>query len=221
MCRERFEKLVAKEKEESGAAGGPAVPELEAGGSAERAAGSTAAQGVGITTPQNAGTTTPRDAGRTAPMDAQSGGQSSSSGLKRDGGDQPHGGSSATSPKKPRAEEQRGERRPAETDLEALEYDTLHAALLDPEPEIIAGQPTLPETPPVAHLADIMPTGYPDWANYDGAVDERTGEPLPEDKVKKGRGREFLKMESHNVKTDITWKQAKDMGLKIVKSRWV
>ena len=28
-------------------------------------------------------------------------------------------------------------------------------------------------------------------------------------------------MESHNVKTDITWKQAKDMGLKIVKSRWV
>jgi len=28
-------------------------------------------------------------------------------------------------------------------------------------------------------------------------------------------------MESHNVKTDITWKQAKDMGLKIVKGRWV
>ena len=53
-----------------------------------------------------------------------------------------------------------------------------------------------------------------------GAVDERTGEPLPEDKVKKGRGRELLKMESHNVKTDITWKQAKDMDLKIVKSRW-
>jgi len=63
--------------------------------------------------------------------------------LKRDGGDQPHGGSSATSPKKPRGEEQRGERRPAETDLEALEYDTLHADLLDPAPEIIAGQPTL------------------------------------------------------------------------------
>ena len=128
---------------------------------------------------------------------------------------------SATSSKKPRGEEQRGERRPAETDLEALEYDTLHAALLDPEPEIIAGQPTLHETPLVAHLAGIMPTGYPDWANYDGAVDERTGEPLPEDKVKKGRGRELLKMESHNVKTGITWKQAKDMGLKIVKSRWV
>lgn len=63
-----------KNKEESGAAGGPAVPELEAGGSAERAAGSTAAQGVGITTPQGAGSTAPRDAGRTAPMDAQSGG---------------------------------------------------------------------------------------------------------------------------------------------------
>ena len=40
----------------------------------------------------------------------------------------------ATSPKKPCGEEQRGERRPAETDLEALEYDALHAALLDPEP---------------------------------------------------------------------------------------
>ena len=53
-----------------------------------------------------------------------------------------------------------------------------------------------------------------------GAVDERTGEPLPEDKVKKVRERELLKMESHNAKTDITWK-AKDMGLKIVKSRWV
>ena len=53
-----------------------------------------------------------------------------------------------------------------------------------------------------------------------GAVDERTGEPLPEDKVKKVREREPLKMESHNAKTDITWK-AKDMGLKIVKSRWV
>ena len=32
-----LKKLVAKEKEESGAAGSPAVPELEAGGSAERA----------------------------------------------------------------------------------------------------------------------------------------------------------------------------------------
>ena len=61
----------------------------------------------------------------------------------------------------------------------------------DPDPEIIAGQPTLHETPPVARLADIMPTGYPDWANYDGAVDERTGVPLLEDKVKEGRGREM------------------------------
>lgn len=61
----------------------------------------------------------------------------------------------------------------------------------DPEPEIIAGQPTLHETPPVARLADIMPTGCPDWANYDGAVDERTGVPLLEDKVKEGRGREM------------------------------
>lgn len=59
-----------------------------------------------------------------------------------------------------------------------------------------------------------MPIGYPDWANYDGAADECTG-------VKRGRGRELLKMESHNVRTDITWKQAKDMGLKIVKGRWV
>ena len=52
MCRERFEKWVAKDKKEAGAAGSPALPELEAGRSAERAECSTAAQGVGSTTPR-------------------------------------------------------------------------------------------------------------------------------------------------------------------------
>eukprot|EP00435_Cladocopium_sp_Y103_P017409 s2139_g4.t1 len=161
VCRDRFEKLVVKEKEEAGTPGSPAVPELEARDPVERAAGSTAAPGAGSTAPQSAGRTAPKDVGRTAPMDVQSGGQSLSSGLKRDGGDQPQGESTTASSKRLRGEEQRGERRPAETDLEALEYDTLHAALLDPEPEIIAGQPTLHETPPIAHLANSMPNRIP------------------------------------------------------------
>ena len=52
-------------------------------------------------------------------------------------------------------------------------------------------------------------------------MDERTGESLPEDKVKRARGRELEKMDEHNVKKDISWSEARELGLKIVKSRWV
>ena len=53
------------------------------------------------------------------------------------------------------------------------------------------------------------------------AYDERTGAELPTEKVKRARGRELEKMAEHNVKTDISWEEAKRRGLKIVKCRWV
>ena len=34
-------------------------------------------------------------------------------------------------------------------------------------------------------------------------------------------GREFDKMEEHQVKRDVTWDKVKELGLKVVKSRWV
>ena len=63
---------------------------------------------------------------------------------------------------------------------------------------------------------------YPDDGLLEhGAFNERTGEALPLDKVKKARGRELDKMLEHNVKKDISWAQAKQQGLKVVRSRWV
>ena len=53
-----------------------------------------------------------------------------------------------------------------------------------------------------------------------GAFDERTGEALPLDKVKKARGPELDKMLERNVKKDISRAEAKQQGLKIVRSRW-
>ena len=66
--------------------------------------------------------------------------------------------------------------------------------------------------------------GYPDWGalcHGAAAYDERTGAELPTEKVKRARGRELEKMAEHNVKTDISWEEAKRRGLKIVKCRWV
>ena len=74
--------------------------------------------------------------------------------------------------------------------------------------------------PLAAVCENAVVAGYPDWAHYEGAVDERTGESLPEEKVKKARGRELAKMDEHDVKRDISWSEARRLGLKIVKSRW-
>ena len=52
-------------------------------------------------------------------------------------------------------------------------------------------------------------------------MDEKTGEPLEEDKVRKARAREMEKMELHEVKENMTMEEVKKRGLKIVKSRWV
>jgi len=81
--------------------------------------------------------------------------------------------------------------------------------------EVIGGLPTLHE--------ETLLAAYPEdgLLESQGAFDERTGEALPVEKVKKARGRELDKMLEHNVKEDITWEEAKSRGLKIVKSRWV
>ena len=52
-------------------------------------------------------------------------------------------------------------------------------------------------------------------------LDERSGEVLEPDKVKKARGRELEKMETHGVEKDIRLSEAKSRGLKIIRSRWV
>ena len=51
--------------------------------------------------------------------------------------------------------------------------------------------------------------------------DERTGEPLETSEVYKGRDKELTKMESFNVKNDITYAEAKAKGLRLVRSRWI
>ena len=73
-------------------------------------------------------------------------------------------------------------------------------------------------------LHELPLAGYPEWGALncgEKAYDERTGVELPTEKVKRARGREIDKMDEHNVKKDITWEEAKRLGLKIVKSRWV
>ena len=51
--------------------------------------------------------------------------------------------------------------------------------------------------------------------------DERTGEALETSEVYKGREKELTKMESFNVKNDITYAEAKAKGLRLVRSRWI
>ena len=103
---------------------------------------------------------------------------------------------------------QKGAKRTAEVPLE-------EAAAEAAQEEVIGGLPTLHDEPLLA--------AYPEDGLLDsqGAFDERTGEALPVEKVKKARGRELDKMIEHGVKEDITWEEAKRRGLKIVKSRWV
>ncbi|CAE7846389.1 GIP, partial [Symbiodinium necroappetens] len=103
---------------------------------------------------------------------------------------------------------QKGAKRTAEVSLE-------EAAAEAAQEEVIGGLPTLHE--------ESLLAAYPEDGLLDsqGAFDERTGEALPVEKVKKARGRELDKMIEHGVKEDITWEEAKRRGLKIVKSRWV
>ena len=104
-----------------------------------------------------------------------------------------------------------GDKRPPDQPVDVFEQEHNPNAGL---PELICGLPS---------LHDIPIAGYPDWGRLDEipAYDERTGVPLPLEKVKRARGRELDKMEEHQVKVNITWEKARELGLKIVKSRWV
>ena len=97
---------------------------------------------------------------------------------------------------------QKGAKRPAETTLEEA------ASEAQGHEEVIGGLPTLHE--------EALLAAYPDDGLLDtqGAFDERTGEALPVDKVRKARGRELDKMLEHNVKEDITWMRPSAEDLK-------
>ena len=140
--------------------------------------------------------------------------------MKRHGGEeQPE-----AVPKRTRQESKRGEKREATTETDDLRASDLHVAMLLETPECMSGETTLRTVPLAAVWEESVVAGYPDWAHYEGAVDERTGESFPEDKVKRARGRELEKMDEHNVKTDISHilvRSQGSIGLKIVKSRWV
>ena len=75
------------------------------------------------------------------------------------------------------------------------------------------------EDRPTLHCLPIA--SYPEWIQLDTVYDERTGEVLEEEKVKKGRAREMNKMEEHQVKVDMPMDEVKRRGLKIVRSRWI
>ena len=86
------------------------------------------------------------------------------------------------------------------------------------EGEVIGGLPTLHDKGEWEPLSSYPLDGKVEEL---GAFDERTGQPLPLDKVKTARARELSKMEEHEVKKDISWDEARQQGLTIVRSRWV
>ena len=85
--------------------------------------------------------------------------------------------------------------------------------------ELLNGLPTLHDAPQTV-CRDLL-AAYPEHGRLEAAYDEKTGESLPLDKVKRARGRELDKMAEHQVKRDITYEEARKRDLKIVKSRWV
>ena len=229
-CRARFEKLISEERlklkskevldVEMGAGtsassrpsvGNTAVAELPAGNTAavgELPAGTTAATGkssaghTAMTSP-SAGNTATADgsvAGRPAPVEGPLEGTSMGSEAKRLKKDQ-----SSRS------------KRPAETSLDDLSAEIERrsvAVLLEaPQEEVDYNDRPTPHEIPLA--------AYPEWAEVGQVLDERSGEVLEPDKVKKARGRELEKMETHDVKKDIRLSEAKSRGLKIIRSRWV
>ena len=84
-----------------------------------------------------------------------------------------------------------------------------------PEEEMVAGLPTIHD----CMLVAALPTeGEEKEVKF---YDERTGEVLETSEVYKGREKELTKMESFNVKNDITYAEAKAKGLRLVRSRWI
>ena len=115
-----------------------------------------------------------------------------------------------TADNKKRKQQQQGTKRAAETLVE------------EAADESKADGKALAHCPQCMRQAEPL-AAYPDDGLLDeqGAFHERTGEALPLDKVKKARGRELDRMLEHNVKKDISWAEAKQQGLRVVRSRWV
>ena len=182
-CRARFEEIIAKEKDKEAAkkdvemgAGGTAL--TDAGGSASKTAGGTASELAGSTATK-AGGTASGNAGGTA---SQSSPDAGSTAPEESGREAKR---SKTDPAT-----QVGQKREAETSvavLEEFERDLLAAACLQTE-EIIAGFPTLHEIPIAS---------YPEWAQVENVLDERSGEMLEPEKVRRARNREMVKMDEH------------------------
>ena len=85
------------------------------------------------------------------------------------------------------------------------------------------GPPAAPEEEMVHGLPTIHDASLPTEAEEKEVkfYDERTGEALETSEVYKGRDKELTKMESFNVKNDITYAEAKAKGLRLVRSRWI
>ena len=121
--------------------------------------------------------------------------------------------------KRVRLDASREGKRGAPETVEALEEAerVLVAALAfseGPEDEEIdsEGRPTLHRIPIV---------GYPEWAVVEGVYDEKSHEKLEPEKVWKARDREMVKMDQHEVKRDIRIEKCKELGFKVIRSRWV
>ncbi|CAE7337188.1 unnamed protein product [Symbiodinium sp. CCMP2592] len=203
-CRKRFEKLYPRQPVPgtpgTPVPGTPAGPMETEGGQAEMP------QGTGQDL--ESGSTEPSQPSRPRAMEGTS---EAKSGQKRevedagvpapssDSGQRRVTGKSSQGAKKQKTPEARGEKRPQDQ-------------------ELMGGLPTLHEKGEWEPLFAYPLDGRVEEL---GAYDERTGQPLPVDKVKTARGRELDKMEEHSVKKDISWEEARRQGLKIVRSRWV
>ena len=169
-CRQRFEEIVGKERQQS--AGGPAAADRSAGGPAtsEPAGGPAVQPDLDID------------------LDVEIGDPSSASGMKRHGGEQ----QPEAVPKRTKQESKRGEKREATTETDDLRASDLHAARLLETSECMSGETTLHTVPLAAVWEESVVAGYPDWAHYEGAVDERTGESLPESQKIRSNGPEAV-----------------------------
>ncbi|CAE7038143.1 unnamed protein product, partial [Symbiodinium sp. CCMP2592] len=192
-CRKRFEKLYPRQPVPgtpgTPVPGTPAGPMETEGGQAEMP------QGTGQDL--ESGSTEPSQPSRPRAMEGTS---EAKSGQKRevedagvpapssDSGQRRVTGKSSQGAKKQKTPEARGEKRPLE------------------DQELMGGLPTLHEKGEWEPLFAYPLDGRVEEL---GAYDERTGQPLPVDKVKTARGRELDKMEEHSVKKDISWEEAR------------
>ena len=228
-CRARFEKIIAEERAKAQQGEGSAsaqVEDLEAPAAdnssslyrdKREVAGTAAPQGVAG---DSALSIAPRIAGRPASSADPAGSTAASASAKR-----PTEGTQEAQ-KRLKAPDPKGSKRDPEVSVQELQdAEDISTLLLQQDESTHAEEkgtlPTLHDVPLAAIFEDSLLAGYPEWGNVTSAFDERSGEALPLEKVKTARGRELDKMIEHNVKTDITWEEARRRGLKIVRSRWV